>query len=123
MIHRIDSPHGFLARLFLVYVRDEPGQSGDHEQAVHHRRIESQISQDRAHCPIDVDRQVFAGGGEDLLDRSGRLHVRSVDTSLSGKLEQPSGARIVVVNTMTEAGHALIRTFEIIEHGLGHAIK
>ncbi len=87
MIDWIDSPHGLLARLFLVNMRDEPGQAGDHEQAVHYRRIESEIGQDRPHCPIDIDGQVFAGGGEDLLDRSGRLHVRAVDTGFLGKLK------------------------------------
>ena len=87
MIHRVDSPHGLLARLFLVNVRDEPGQSGDHEQAVHYRWIESEIGQNRAHRPIDIDGQVFAGGGEELLDRSGRLHVRAVDTGFLRKLK------------------------------------
>ena len=87
MFHRIDSPHGFLARLFLVNVRDEPGQAGDHEQTVHHRRIESEISQDRTHRSIDIDGQGFGGGGEDFLDRSGRLHVRAVDTGFLRKLK------------------------------------
>ena len=87
MIHRIDSPHGLLARLFLVNMRDEPGQAGDHKQAVHHRRIETEIGQYRAHRPIDIHGQVSSGGGEDLLDRSGRLHVRAVDTGFLRKLK------------------------------------
>ena len=87
MIDRIDSPHGLLARLFLVNMRDEPGQARNHEQTVHHRRIESEISQNRPHRPIDIDGQVFGGGGEDLLDRSGRLHVRAVDTGFLRKLK------------------------------------
>ena len=86
MIDRIDSPHGFLSRVFLVNVRNESGQAGDHKQTVHHRRIESEIGQYRAYRPIDIDGQVF-GGGEDLLDRSGRLHVRAVDTGFLGKLK------------------------------------
>ena len=55
MFHRIDSPHGLLACFFLVNMRDEPGQAGDHEQAVHYCRIESEIGQDRAYRPIDIE--------------------------------------------------------------------
>ncbi len=123
MIHRIDSPHGLLARLFLVNVRDEPGQAGDHEQAVHHRRIESEIGQDRPHRPIDIEGLLVSRCSKNVLHRSRSLHMRANDAGLLGKLKQTSGARIVVVNTMTESSHALTRTLEFIKHRLDHAIK
>ena len=55
MVDGINPSHRTLARFFFMNMRDEPGQAGDHEQAVHHRRIESEIGQNRAHRPIDIE--------------------------------------------------------------------